>query len=312
MKRIIFTLLSACVLQVNAQLVQTVVNFDSAPLGPESSINDSTFTFDDLTFHNYHDTTGYWYGFALSNTTDDTTAGYGNQYSCISGSGAENSANYMIFYNGNLGLTKSGSKHFFSMDVNNTTLAALSMRDGDAFAKKFGGASGNDPDFLLLQIVGYANGIQVDDTIDFYLADFRFSNNAQDYILDSWTTIDLSSIATADSIMFFFQSSDVGQWGINTPLYFALDNIKLITPLSVENAETTHYKVWPNPAVNELYVETGAAANLQVISLSGQVMAQVSTLSSPARIDLQSLQSGVYILKTETADGSAFTKFVKR
>jgi hypothetical protein len=34
------------------------------------------------------------------------------------------------------------------------TYAALSMRDGDGFAKQFGGASGDDPDYFLLTITG--------------------------------------------------------------------------------------------------------------------------------------------------------------
>jgi len=299
-------------MQVQAQLQMITVDFEDAALAPENSINDSTFTFDDLQFHNFNDGNGYWYGFALSNTSDDTTAGYGNQYSCISGSGSENSAHYMVYYSGSLGITKSGNKQFYSVDVNNTTLAALSMRDGDAFAKKFGGVSGNDPDFLLMQIVGYTNGMQIGDTIGFYLADYRFSNNAQDYIVDTWTTVNLQDIAGADSIMFFFKSSDVGQFGINTPLYVALDNIKIHTSLSVENPATLSFRTWPNPASGELFAETGAPANIQVLNLSGQILLQQQTSSSPARIDLQHLPSGVYILKTETAQGTAHNKFIKK
>lgn len=321
MKRLMFTLISACSLQAYAQIAQSVIGFEDITLSPESYIDDSTFTYSNtdfgssvnVTFHNFHDTTGYWYGFAASNSTDNTTAGYGNQYAAISGSGAQNSANYLIYYSGSLGISKSGNKEFFSVDINNTTLAALSMRDGDAFAKKFGGASGDDPDYLLLQIVGYQNGMQLNDTIDFYLADYRFSDNNQDYILDAWTSVNLQGIAQADSIMFFFKSSDVGQWGINTPLYFALDNVTFTSPLSLDNPSSpATLSIWPNPASGELFAETGAPARLQVIGMSGQVFIQQQSPASPARIDIQSLPAGVYILKTETGTTRTFTKFVKR
>ena len=45
-----------------------------------------------------------------------------------------------------------------SVRLTNTTFAALSMRDGDAFAKQFGGVSGDDPDWFLLTIDGLDAG----------------------------------------------------------------------------------------------------------------------------------------------------------
>ena len=56
--------------------------------------------------------------------------------------------------------------------ITNTTYAALSMLNGDGFAKKFGGDSGNDADWFLLSISG-TNSAQ-SNRVDFYLADYRF------------------------------------------------------------------------------------------------------------------------------------------
>jgi hypothetical protein len=33
----------------------------------------------------------------------------------------------------------------------------------------------------------------MNDSIEFYLADFRFANNSQDYILKTWEYLDLTS-----------------------------------------------------------------------------------------------------------------------
>ena len=94
-------------------------------------------------------------GWAYSQTTDTTTPGFGNQYSAIPGAGASSSATYGVAFTGGGGAQAATSRITFDQPVSllgaaltNTTYAALSMRDGDAFAKKFGGASGSDPDYF--------------------------------------------------------------------------------------------------------------------------------------------------------------------
>jgi hypothetical protein len=59
------------------------------------------------------------------------------------------------------------------------------------------------------------------------LADFRFADNRQDFILDQWQTVDLSPLAGARSVGLTFESTDVGDFGFNTPTYLAMDNIRL-------------------------------------------------------------------------------------
>ncbi len=66
--------------------------------------------------------------------------------------------------------------------------------------------------------------------VDFYLADYRFSNNLQDYIIGDWQTVNLSSLSGASKLQFSFDSSDVGLDGINTPTYVAVDNL-VVTPI---------------------------------------------------------------------------------
>ena len=110
----------------------------------------------------------------------------------------------------------------------NTTYAYLSMRDGDGIAKKFGGVSGNDPDWFKLSITGIDNSDEYTATLDFYLADFRFADNSQDYIIDSWAWVDLTSLGNVVGIEFVVTSSDVGDYGMNTPAYFAIDNLATV------------------------------------------------------------------------------------
>jgi hypothetical protein len=64
--------------------------------------------------------------------------------------------------------------------------------------------------------------------LEFYLADYRFGDNSQDYIVSDWTYVDFSVLGVADEIRFDFASSDSGMFGINTPQYFAMDNLTAV------------------------------------------------------------------------------------
>ncbi|MCM2369563.1 DUF4465 domain-containing protein [Aporhodopirellula aestuarii] len=170
----------------------------------------------------------FWSGFAVSRGADVTTPGYFNQYSAVTGIGADGSSTYAVAYAGSPAtIARVSDRPFASLDITNTTYAALSMRDGDSFAKKFGGESGDDPDFLLLTIDGLDAGGNSIGTVDVYLADYRFENNELDYILTDWTSVDVSAIGDAAVLSMSLSSSDNGSFGMNTPAYFAVDNLML-------------------------------------------------------------------------------------
>ena len=103
--------------------------------------------------------------------------------------------------------------------VTNTTYAHNSMRDGDQFSKKFTNA---DQDYY--KRLTLVHGTDVD-SVGFFLADFTHSDSTQDYILNDWQYIDLTPLGFVDSIKFSLYSSDNGTFGMNTPAFFALDNI---------------------------------------------------------------------------------------
>lgn len=163
-------------------------------------------------------------GWSYSNHTDNTTPGFGNQYSAFAGSGHGGSANYAVGFIGPLSVELAAPVTLSGAYFTNTTYAALSMRDGDGFAKKFGGPSGNDPDFFRLTISGF-NDATPTGSVDFFLADYRFADNTQDYIVQNWTFVNLSSLGTVTRLGFSLASTDNGAFGMNTPAYFAMDNL---------------------------------------------------------------------------------------
>ncbi|WP_018410017.1 DUF4465 domain-containing protein [Methyloversatilis thermotolerans] len=215
------------------------VTFDELPLAAESHYFPevaTTFRSGPASFNfNYTE----WYpgcchsGWVYSNRTDTTTAGYLNQHSAFAGSGADGSASYAIAYYSLSGdpapvITFDSAVVVASAAFTNTTYAALSMLDGDGFAKKFGGASGNDEDWFKLTVTGW-NGTARTGALDIYLADYRFADNSLDYILSDWTTFDLSALGSVTALDFALSSSDTGDWGMNTPAYFALDSLSVST-----------------------------------------------------------------------------------
>lgn len=175
-----------------------------------------------------------WEGWAYSQMTDTTTPGFGNQYSAFTGSGVGGSETYGVGFPGGTGaggitvITFEGERTLSGGYFTNTTYAALSMRDGDGFAKKFGGASGDDPDWLLLTVLGYDAADALTGSVEIYLADYRFADNSLDYILDEWLWVDLTGLEGVQSLDFVLSGSDVGDFGLNTPAYFALDDLVII------------------------------------------------------------------------------------
>ncbi len=258
MKKIVSTITRTAMLIFALSLpfignAQTVSDFENLTLSPNSFWDGSdlsgSFASGNVNFHNTYNTGwGIWdSGFAYSNMKDTTTSGYTNLYSARTAIGYSNSANYAVGQNNaKLHLTGAAAgKQINGFYATNSNYAYFSMKDGDSFAKKFGGVTGNDPDWFKLSVTGYYNGTPIFDTVDFFLADFRSADNAQDYILKDWQWVNLTTLGNVDSLVFLLNSSDTGTYGMNTPPFFCIDNFTTadatvgMFPPSVGHAGTT-------------------------------------------------------------------------
>ncbi|GAB4493712.1 MAG: hypothetical protein OHK0019_18210 [Saprospiraceae bacterium] len=307
-------------------LAQTVADFENFNLPPNTFVNDAgapgVFSSGNISLpNNYNPDWMSWDGWAISNTTDTLTPGFLNESSAIAGGGAEGSATYAVSYVFGptiIGLTGAASGGTVSgMYVTNNAYAYYSMKDGDAFAKKFGGVTGNDPDFFLLTVKKYLDGQLSADSVNFYLADYRFANNAQDYIVDDWTWLDLSSLGNADSLQFTLASSDNGAFGMNTPAYFCVDNVTTTDLVSAKNppASALPLEVFPNPAADFLTVglpEENEAAFAQIFDLQGKIVFEKTISSVQNRLDVRSLPTGIYLLRVQQGGKTGSGKFVKQ
>ena len=228
-----------CIGAGHSATASVVVGFDDLSLASESFYNGSdgagSFSSGGALFNNTFTDFGGgftgWTGWSYSNVTDNSTPGFTNQYSAITGGGANGSANFGVAFGtspGDATIAWPQSMSPESIMVTNTTFAYLDMLSGSPFSKVFGGESGDDPDFFLLTITGLDIQGQSVGSVDFYLADFRFEDNALDVLVDTWTEVDLTSLDGAVQLSFGLESSDVGAFGMNTPAYFAIDNLRLV------------------------------------------------------------------------------------
>jgi hypothetical protein len=295
-----------CLAFCSAGLVysQSVVTFEDLTLPPNTHYNGSDglggFTSNGVFFENTYDSNfGFWSGgFIYSNSNDTTTAGFTNDYSAITGFGANGGGIYAVNYYGNIDFTS--PKVVSSIALTNTTFAYLSMLNGDGFAKKFGdtiNANGendgsNGEDFFRLRILGRDQNSNITDSVIVYLADYRFSDNGQDYILKEWLTVDLTALGAIQFLEFELSSTDNSAWGMNTPAYFALDNLVYGNLALAENA--TQLTVNPNPTTDVIYInqQQGTAT---LIDVNGKELMHVD-LAENEPISLAQFDAGTYFL----------------
>lgn len=295
----------------------SVVTFDELPLSANSYWNGSDLSANsivqgDLIFPTNWDTSFGGYlasGFAYSNMTDSITSGFLNIYSAKPASGYNGTSNYAITY-GDWFFETSSPVVLNSARIANSTFAFNSMRDGDAIAKKFGGPTGNDPDYFSVTFTGYLNGQPAPNgsPVTFYLADFRFEDNSQDYIVRDWRLVDLSPLGTSvDSITYNFASSDVGTFGINTPTYFCIDQVIYNDFTGIENTESVDVEMFPNPASSIVQFSTKEMiTQIEILTLDGKsIQNSLNTLTS---IDVTGVENGFYLIRLTFADGQIATR----
>jgi hypothetical protein len=262
-----------------------------------------------------------WTGWAISNQTDVTTPGFSNQYSAITGEGYLGSDKYAVAYvlgKNVIELKEEARGEIVNgFYVTNGTYPYLSMLDGDMFAKKFGGSTGDDPDFFKLTVKKYLNGELGQDSVDFYLADFRFEDNLLDYILDDWAYVDLVPLGAADSLVLTLSSSDVGAFGINTPTYFCVDNFITSdgTFTSTEEKLTEEqFKVYPNPAQDYLIINTEntGTGTIYLYNNLGALLRKQALLSDRSEFNIADLPQGSYLIRLESVAGTAVRRIIKQ
>lgn len=202
----------------------TTVDFENVTLIDSiwnGSDGSGKFVSQGITFNNsYNATWDTWSGFSCSSKKDNVTPGWVNQYSAMTGGGAGNSKQYALAYgSATIVCPADVNGKFFAQSamLTNNAYTYYDMLNGSSFSKKF-----ETNDWYKVTISGYLAG-GVTKNVEYFLADFR---EGKSFISKSWEKVDISGLGEVDSIKFLLTSSDVGQYGMNTPAYFCIDNVK--------------------------------------------------------------------------------------
>lgn len=340
MKKQVFIILTALTIGVNAQTFvsdlegvtksdynNTVYNDSSAMVGGFTS---GHAFFPTIWYNSTFG--GYYSGWVASAFHDSSTAGYTNQYGCIGYNGYNNSNSYAIgttFSPLTIRLTDSLiGKTVSGLYVNNATYAYKAMKNGDSFARKFGDttgtgcgcAQGSYPDWFKLTVKRYYGGMLQNDSVEVYLADYRFNNSIQDYILNAWTWINLSSLGNTDSLAFFLHSSDNGSFGMNTPGFFCIDDLTLSMTVGLASYFTEEgVNLFPNPTVDEAEImfstKQAGYASVRITDVSGkELFAQGFNAQAginKVRVDVSAYPAGVYFVSCMDGERVVTKKLIK-
>jgi len=273
-------------------------------------------------FTNRNDTSSfgdYWGGWGYSSKQDTISIDYTtNDLSAITGIGHNNSNVYGVAYmsfNPEYNHIRFGQNCAVAgFYITNTTIAYRSMQNGDFAAKKFGGVTGNDPDFFRIDVTGWIGGNPIADTVQFYLADFRDTNNANDYIVNDWRWVNTISLGVVDSLTYNLVSSDNGSFGMNTPAYFCIDDLEA-GPVGTQNiVRNNDMSIYPIPANDFITLENKTAKILKaaIMNVNGQLLISTSVANYERKqMNLQHLAKGTYFVQIIDGETISYKKFTK-
>ena len=249
--------------QVNTGTTTIVCDFENVTLtsNHQTVYNDSTggngFTSSNAYFPSQWDTAygGYWStGWACSAVNDTVTHDYHNLYGCAAYNGYNHSNKYAVGTTaGTLTLRMTDSligKTVTGMYICNNTYAYNSIVHGDFLSPAF---SGHNKDWFKLTVKKYFHGNLSNDSAEIYLADYRYADTTQNYALQNWMWISLSSLGNVDSLTFALHSTQNGMYGMNTPAFFCIDNLTLNTNRDTLETGIKNYfsenglNLYPNP-----------------------------------------------------------------
>jgi hypothetical protein len=328
----IFTLAGALTLNAQSDIVvldltkaTTTLNFDAENGAWTGTYDDDAESIDSQCFSFVHNSMGdynTWWGFTASNSANnvrqDDTLKF--QFSNMAKGGIvlnedgtvktdENDmpvvsaeVPYMVAY-----ASSSFAKHPADMAfndgkayeavgvyVNLNSYPYYCIEYGDSYARAF-----HNGDKFTLTIHGIAPD-ESERTVDTELASYT---NGDLTINRGWKYVDLSSLGIVNQIYFSLKTTDVGQWGDNTPTYFCLDKL-MVKPVSTSGISTVN----ANDA-NISYdranktVSIGNASFASVYNTAGQCVMSSENNS----FDISSLSAGIYVIKA----GNSSLKIVK-
>ena len=173
---------------------------------------------DKLTFeHFYNEEFSYWGGFALTRKFDTDAANglFENQYAVYNASASEGDCALIYYYdsyNEPCDIVLKDATMLTSVRLNLTTYTYASITDEDinSYARTFA-----DGDYLKVVFTAMSADEALD-SVECYVVDYR---DGKRFVATNWDIYDLRSLGKGyDAVRVTIETTDVGEYGANTPL----------------------------------------------------------------------------------------------
>lgn len=201
-----------------------------------------------------------WGGVAYSNQTKTSfTSLFPDQFNSAVGHGVNGSKNYAVAYaygkqTVEVRATHAGPAVIPGTFVTNTAWVKEVTQKGTGM--------GDEPhtpfhkgDYLLL-IASNSTGTR---KLEFPLVDYRSSNDAEHYVIDSWQWLDLSALGETESVIFSMKGTRIANGGTTIPAYFCLDDFGSEMPAKEIAAHTIEPQATETLDLVKLFTEADAA-----------------------------------------------------
>lgn len=173
--------------------------------------------------YSYNEEYGNWSGFAQSRSFDMEDTTYNNQYGVYNDKAASGTHFAMYYYDSYSEPTDIlcryfGNYQFKTVRLNLSTITYNAIVNGNDYARAF-----KDGDYLKVSFIALGENKTEGAVVDYYAVDFR---DGKRFIAKEWDMVDISALkGNLWGVRIRIETTDVGEWGANTPLYICLDDL---------------------------------------------------------------------------------------
>ncbi|MBQ5710292.1 MAG: DUF4465 domain-containing protein [Alistipes sp.] len=172
----------------------------------------------------YNEEYAYWGGFAHSRIKDADAANglFANQYAVYNEAAASGDSFLIYYYDSynepcDIVLKKDVTLQDVKLNLTTYTYASITDEAINDFARAF-----VDGDYLKVVFTGM-RGNEATGVVECYVVDFR---DGKRNMATNWDQFSLTGLGTDyDRVRVTIETTDVGEWGANTPLYICLDDL---------------------------------------------------------------------------------------
>lgn len=172
----------------------------------------------------YNEEFAYWGGFMQSKVKDTDPANglFANQYAVYNSAAASGDTFLLYYYDAynepcDIVLKESVALQNIKLNLTTYTYASITNEDINTFARAF-----DEGDYLKVVFTGMS-GNEVTGVVECFVVDYR---DGKRYVATNWDGFSLTGLNGGyDRVRVTIETTDVGEWGANTPLYIAMDDL---------------------------------------------------------------------------------------